>query len=169
MPGPLTQVTQYPSQASEIPTYAAMTDQQLSMLPHGTLQALRQLVERTGYNANNQSLKSLDVRLAPFEDQAWAREETTAEPIRGALASGIVMPAYQIAKMLGQGISSALNQNNDLSTPADINQIGATYLGVGQGWRNAWRNWTKQPPAVGIGTAKTATANPASEVVSPYP
>lgn len=143
MAGPLTQVTQYPSQASEIPTYAAMTDQQLSMLPQSTLLALRKLVERTGYNAKDQSLKPLDIRLAPFEDQAWAREETTAEPIRGALASGIGMPIYQVAKMLGQGVSSALNQNNDLSTPVDINQIGATYLGIGQGWRNAWRNWTK--------------------------
>ena len=143
MAGPLTQVTDIPFQESQIPEYAGMSDDQLSKLPHATLIGLRKLIERVGDNSSNHSLADLNIRIAPLEHQAFAREETQTNPVRGALASGIIMPVYQGLKMLGQNAASLLNQNDGVSTPPSLDQILATYKGIGQGWKNAWDNRSK--------------------------
>lgn len=70
--------------------------------------------------------------LAPFEHQAYAREQVSENPITAPVWA--VMPAaYQAAKAVG-----LTGPGDDMSTPASLDQATAGMKGVWQGVKDAW-------------------------------
>src|SRR4051812_1560226 len=71
--------------------------------------------------------------IAPFEHQAYAREQVKDNPITAA--AWAVMPAgYQAAKALG-----LTGPDDDMSTPPSMEQAMAGMKGVLQGIGDAWK------------------------------
>lgn len=71
--------------------------------------------------------------IAPFEHQAYAREQVAENPL--AAPAWAVMPAaYQAAKALGLA-----GGDDDMSTPASLDQAVAGVKGVWQGVKQAMR------------------------------
>lgn len=95
-----------------------LTDDQLSGMGHMELMALRKMYEKD---------KKLNVRLAPFEHQAFAREYTKENPVSGTLGIGAAIPLYALAK--GAGFMS----NGGTATPASGAQMAGGYRGIAQG------------------------------------
>ena len=92
-------------------------DEQLSNMNWNELYNLR---------VKNRGNQAAQVRIAPFEHQAYARETVKDNPLSAPIWA--LMPAgYQAYKALGGG------GQDDMSTPASWGQAVAGVNGVGQG------------------------------------
>jgi len=65
----------------------------------------------------------MQAQLAPYEHQAFAREQTQRNPLAGA-GLAVAVPGYALAKLLG--ISHG-------RTPASWDEVAGGYRGIGQG------------------------------------
>jgi hypothetical protein len=99
---------------------AKIPDEQLGAMSHSDLMAWRQLMEKSGD-------KKANVRLAPFEHQAFAREYVKENPVSGTLGLSASIPLYQLVK------SAGFMQNGGNATPPSIDQLLAGFRGIGQG------------------------------------
>jgi hypothetical protein len=99
-----------------------LTDEQLAGMDFGNLNMLRKMFP---------DHKEWQIRLAPFEHQAFARDYVSKNPVSGTLGLGVAIPAYQGAKALGFDRNSA--------TPPSMNQALSGYKGIGQGILNYLR------------------------------
>ncbi len=97
------------------------TDEQLAALPLSDLMFWRRRMEKSGDSASN-------IRLAPFEHQAFAREYVKDNPISGTLGIGASIPIYQLAKLAGVAPITG-----GPATPPSLKQLVAGYRGIGQG------------------------------------
>ncbi|CAB4168669.1 hypothetical protein UFOVP580_8 [uncultured Caudovirales phage] len=95
-----------------------LSDEDLAAMSHSSLMAIRKAHEKN---------RALNVRLAPFEHQAFAREYVKENPISGTLGVGAAIPLYALAK--GAGFMS----NGGTATPPSMAQMSAGFRGIGQG------------------------------------
>lgn len=124
MTGPLTQVLQ-------------ASDQQLAQMSHENLYNARQAAEAAGNTA-------LDIRLAPFEHQAFAREFTTEHPLLAGASLSFAIPAYAAGKVLNlDGLMNHLTGDTGPTTPPSLDQIIQGYRGIGQGLIANLPDWSK--------------------------
>jgi len=101
---------------------AKFTDEQLAALPHSDLMVWRQKMEKMKDSAAN-------IRLAPFEHQAFAREYVKENPVSGTLGLGASIPLYQLAKLTG-----IAPKTSDASyIPPSLKQFTAGFRGIGHG------------------------------------
>lgn len=85
---------------------------------------------------SNRGDQNAQIKIAPFEHQAYARETVAENPLTAPVWA--VMPAaYQAYKVLGGG------EHDDMSTPASWDQATAGVKGVGQGISEAVKNLFK--------------------------
>jgi len=81
-------------------------------------------------------MPDMQSRLAPFEHMATAREQVAENPFRAPIWS--IMPAaYQAFKATG------LNERDDMTTPASLDQALAGMKGTGQGLMQAFGKYFK--------------------------
>ena len=81
-------------------------------------------------------MPDIQARLAPFEHMATAREQVAENPFRAPIWS--IMPAaYQAFKATG------LNERDDMTTPASLDQALAGVKGTGQGLMQALSRYFK--------------------------
>ena len=81
-------------------------------------------------------MPEMQARLAPFEHMATAREQVAENPLRAPIWS--IMPAaYQAFKATG------LNEKDDMTTPASLDQALAGMKGSGQGLMQALGRYFK--------------------------
>lgn len=84
----------------------------------------------------NRGMPEIQARLAPFEHMATAREQVAENPWRAPIFT--IMPAaYQAFKATG------LNERDDMTTPASLDQALAGLQGTGQGLMQALGRYFK--------------------------
>lgn len=97
------------------------TDEQLGAMSHGDLMLWRKMAEKSGN-------KALNIRLAPFEHQAFAREYVKENPVTGTIGVGAAIPLYQLAKLAGIAPTTG-----GTATPVSLAQMSQGFKGIGQG------------------------------------
>jgi len=95
-----------------------LTDDQLEQMTHAQLWSLRDAYKDD---------PKMQMRLAPYEHQAFAREFTKERPVLGPMSMAAAIPLYQLAKMGG------MMTNGGTATPPSLNQMVQSYKGVAQG------------------------------------
>lgn len=103
---------------NDLTSMGPLSDDQLAAMTHAQLSQLRD-----AYPDN----KDMQIRIAPFEHQAFAREYTKERPVAGTLGLMGAIPLYQLAKVGG------FMQNGGTATPPSLNQMTQAYKGVAQG------------------------------------
>jgi hypothetical protein len=97
-----------------------LEDSQLETMSHSELQALRM---------KNKEDKEFNIKLAPYEHRAYAREAVTENPTLAPLFASLLIPGYQAAKAVGLDVSAT----EDPTTPVSGEQMKQGYIGVGEG------------------------------------
>jgi hypothetical protein len=92
----------------------------LSTMSHKNLQSLRNKY------SSNQEVNSY---LAPYEHRAYARESVEVNPLLAPLFAELLIPGYQVAKILDLPIGAT----EDKPTSPDLKQLEQGYIGVGEG------------------------------------
>lgn len=100
----------------------------LGALPWSELIAMRQ-------NPKNSSMAE-QLRLAPAEHRAYAREHVLDSPVLGTVGMLAAIPGYSLAKAL------RLLPKDKLMTPASIEEMAEGYRGLQEGLTAALRGST---------------------------
>lgn len=87
----------------------------------------------TLYGARMKGSREDNIRLAPYEHQAFAREYVEANPITGPLGMAILTAGYTPAKALG------ILGSDEKTTPASMDQMLGGFRGIGEGVANNLR------------------------------
>lgn len=76
--------------------------------------------------------------LAPYEHRAFAREYVQeGSTLAKAIGLSGAIPAYYAAKKVGVDVRTS----EEPSTPADIEQVKQSFIGVGEGLKESFDNW----------------------------
>jgi hypothetical protein len=102
---------------------AMPADDKLATMSHSELLALR-----TQYKGNMEK----NIKIAPFEHRAYAREAVQEHPALAPLFAGLLIPGYQAAKLTGVDLSVT----EDPTTPSSMEQLKQGYMGVHEGLVN---------------------------------
>lgn len=84
----------------------------------------------TLYGARMQGDMDQNIRLAPYEHQAFAREYVESNPVVGPIAMALLTAGYTPAKALG------IIKTDEKTTPPSIEQMLGGFRGIGQGVMN---------------------------------
>ena len=85
----------------------------------------------TLYGMRKDAPASEQPAIAPYEHQAFAREQVAQNPLN-AIALALGIPLWQVLKLFG-GHKLLPGYDERMSTPPSLDQVFAGYRGIGEG------------------------------------
>ncbi len=117
-----------------------LNDAQKKALPDEDAMAKMSWNDLYQLRVNNRGDIAAQEQIAPYEHRAYAREEGAESLSKGA-SYPLLIAGYQGAKAAG------LVEQDDMSTPASLKQIGQGLIGAGEGAaENIMSLWNKYIP-----------------------
>jgi len=100
-----------------------MNDRQNALSINQALSAYRSHADLLAARSNTKDPQE-QIRLAPMEHRAYARERAAEDPFSAALTFPLLIPGYYAAKKSGL---------QDARTPASLEQVQQGFAGLGEG------------------------------------